>query len=128
MTKNAIEKAKILLYNGIIIKLKGVFLLKKLLSIILSIAIIMSVVGVVSITSSATTIEPNSSLLTDTTDFDEGLSSIELSEKMITGYNIGNSFEAHELRSAYTRPTIANIQEFVRYKETVSNCKRNSWI
>ena len=79
MTKNAIEKAKILLYNEIAIKLKGVFLLKKLLSILLSLAIILSVVGVVSITSSATTIEPNSSLLTDTTDFDEGLSSIELS-------------------------------------------------
>ena len=95
-------------------------MLKKLLSIILSIAIIMSVVGVVSITSSATTITPDSSLLTDTTDFDEGLSSIAYSEKLITGYNLGNVFEMTELRSNYTRPAVANIQEHLKYKETMA--------
>ncbi len=56
--------------------------MKKLLSFILSIAVLLSVVGVSAVTTSATTISPDSSLLTDTSDFDEGLSSIAFSEKM----------------------------------------------
>ncbi len=93
--------------------------IKKLLSILLSLAIILSVVGVVAITSSATTIQPDASLLTDTTDFEQNLTSIELSEKMITGYNIGNNFESHELEYSYSRPPITNIQDYIKYKETM---------
>ena len=94
--------------------------MKKLLSFILSIAVLLSVVGVSAVTTSATTISPDSSLLTDTSDFDEGLSSIAFSEKMITGYNLGNVFETTELRNNYTRPAIANIQDHIKYKETLA--------
>ncbi|MBQ4156361.1 MAG: cellulase family glycosylhydrolase, partial [Clostridia bacterium] len=56
--------------------------------------------------------------LTDTSDF--SLSSIEYTEQMLIAYNIGNCFEMTELRPAYVRPEISNINDHIRYKETMA--------
>ena len=56
--------------------------------------------------------------LTDTSDF--SLSSIELTEQMLIGYNIGNCFEMTELRPNYVRPECSNMDELIYHKETMA--------
>lgn len=73
--------------------------MKRLISVILSLTLLFGVIFIAGVSASASASE----LLTDTSDF--SLSSIELTEKMLIGYNIGNAFEMTELRTNYVRPS-----------------------
>ncbi len=69
-------------------------------------------------TTSVTTPGDLGDKLTDTSDF--ALSSIELTEQMLVGYNIGNCFEMTELRPNYVRPNCSTIDELIYHKETMA--------
>ena len=88
--------------------------MKKTISLILSLALLLGVVFAAGISAAAS----DSALLTDTSDF--SLSSIELTEKMLIGYNIGNAFEMTELRTNYVRPSGLSGAQLVKYHETMA--------
>ncbi len=87
--------------------------MKKILSVVLIFTVIFSAFSMNFVKA-----ETLSEKLADTSDF--SLSSIEYTEQMLIAYNIGNCFEMTELRSNYVRPEISNIDEHIRYKETMA--------
>ncbi|MEE1025218.1 MAG: cellulase family glycosylhydrolase, partial [Acutalibacteraceae bacterium] len=91
--------------------------MKKLISIIICLSLILSLTSVSFIGNALEESELNAAI-TDTSGFE--LTSIELTEQMLIGYNIGNSLEMTELRSNYTRPEISSIEEHLEYKETMA--------
>lgn len=90
--------------------------MKRIFAVILTLALVLSVsVFSISLNTSAAAL---SDKITDTSDF--GFTSIQMTEKMLVGYNIGNLFEMTELRSNYVRPSNMTNDEFVTYKETLA--------
>ena len=91
--------------------------MKKLISIVLCLAVLFSCFATFS-ASADTQAQTLSKKLIDTSDF--SLSSIELTEQMLIGYNIGNCFEMTELRPNYVRPECSNMDELIYHKETMA--------
>ena len=84
--------------------------MKRFISLLICIALIISCLCISIITKAEEKIY-------DTSDF--ALSSIDFTgQKIRIGYNFGNTFESTELRGSYTRPNFDNMADFIKYKET----------